>query len=49
MTIKELIAILNTYPQDTEIMVYNQQGEWYDPPEVEDWFYNEKYNYLVLS
>ena len=49
MTVKELISILKTYPSDTEVEVYNHQGEWSDPPELEDWFYDEKKNLLILS
>ena len=49
MTIKELISILKTYPSDTEVEVYNQQGEWADPPEVKDWSYDKKKNLLILS
>ena len=49
MTIKELIAILETYQLDTEVMVYDQQGEYYDSPEINDWVYDRKNNLLILS
>ena len=49
MTIQEFITALNNYPFDTEIQVYNVQGEWADPPEIENWFYNQKQNLLIIS
>ena len=49
MTIKELIAILEIYQLNTEVMVYNQQGAYYDPPEINDWVYDKKNNLLILS